>query len=451
MSNAIQKLLKDSFFTSSIIVLLTRLLGILIGFITLLILTNYFSEALVGQYNYLESLLVVVGAITLLGMNESFLQFSGKFEAQEAIYLLKNLYKKKVIILIITSSVLILSYYSIIKPIFGDYIVNNQLEEILEKALLVVFFYSLSLLNFKVIRALDRLYLSEIFKNLFRYLFFFLGVLIIYFYSANELLLNVFVMSFALLAILSTLVIIVKFRSDFFLPKNGKENKKSSVTFKHIVKTSYPMTLSYLSLLFMQSIDVFILKSYYDYNVIAYYGIVIKLSMLTGIVLTSINAIIAPKISKLYYSNNILELKTIINKSILINLILTLPIIIVLIVFPKFILNFFGENYTKASVVLTIVLAGQLINTFSGSVGIYLNMTGRQKVFQKIVLIAVSINLILNVILIPRYEMIGAAISTAISLSFWNIAGAVWIYRKDNIMLVLNKRSLRYLGKIKSI
>jgi O-antigen/teichoic acid export membrane protein len=449
ISNTIQKGLKNSFVTSSFVVLLTRVLGILIGYITLLILTNYFTEELVGQYNYLESILVVIGAITLLGMNESFLQFSGKFEAQDTSYLLKSLYKKKIIILLLTSASLILSYFFVIKPLFCDYIVDNHLEEIWDKALMAVFFYSLSLLNFKVIRALDKLYLSEIFKNLFRYLFFFFGVLIIYFCNAIELLLTVYVISFILLATLSSLVIIVKFRRDFFITKKVKGNETNSVSFKHIVKISYPMTISYLSLLVMQSTDVFILKAYFDYNVIAYYGIVIKLSMLTAIVLTSINAIIAPKISKLYYSNNILELKTVINKSILINLIFTLPIIFSLLLFPKFILNFFGENYSKASVVLIIVLLGQFINAFSGSVGIYLNMTGRQKIFQQIVLIAVSINLILNLVLIPKYGMIGAALATSFSLSFWNIAGVIWVYRNDDILLVLNKKTLFYLTQLK--
>ena len=82
-----------------------------------------------------------------------------------------------------------------------------------------------------------------------------------------------------------------------------------------------------------------------------------------------------------------------------------------------------------------IILIGQVINAFCGPVGLYLNMTGRQNLFQIVLLICLVINVIMNLILIPKYEMIGAAISTAASFTMWNLIGLYIALKKDKVNL----------------
>jgi len=69
----------------------------------------------------------------------------------------------------------------------------------------------------------------------------------------------------------------------------------------------------------------------------------------------------------------------------------------------------------------------------SGSVGVIMQMTGHQKVYQNIVLIALILNIVLNFTLIPLYGILGAAIATVVSISSWNIIGAVYLKQKLNI------------------
>jgi len=405
--------LKDSFLKNSLLVLAIRLIGVGLSFCTILLITNFFSEELVGQFNYLNSILIVFGALILIGMNDSFLQFSGKLDAKGQFYKVRNLYFKKLKILLVTTTLLC------VVGILSQRFIDKQIvETILFKALFGVFFYALSLLNYQVIRGLKKLRLSEIFRNIVRYgvLLILIGVII---YTNNyELLLDVFIGSFMITGLISFLVVIILLQKLKHTPQEASVVDGLTISYKEIVRTSFPMTVSFLSLLIMQSVDVLILKSYFNYEIIAYYGVVIKISTLTGIVLLSTNAMIAPHISELYFSNQFEKLHTLINKSIKINFILTVPIILFLVCFSEFILSFFGENYIIAKHTLIIVLVGQIANAMSGSVGIYLNMTGRQKVFQKILLVALVLNVILNLILIPKYDMIGAAISTAISLVF---------------------------------
>jgi O-antigen/teichoic acid export membrane protein len=60
-----------------------------------------------------------------------------------------------------------------------------------------------------------------------------------------------------------------------------------------------------------------------------------------------------------------------------------------------------------------------------------MNMTGKQNKLQRILLLGLLINLVLNVIYIPKYGMIGAAASTVISMVCWKLVATVTIFRKD--------------------
>jgi O-antigen/teichoic acid export membrane protein len=89
----------------------------------------------------------------------------------------------------------------------------------------------------------------------------------------------------------------------------------------------------------------------------------------------------------------------------------------------------FGKEFIAGTGVLYILLLGQLSNTFSGSLALILQMTGNEKVFRNILTLGLIINVLLNIILIPRIGMIGAAIASAISLIVWNVLSLIYIKR----------------------
>ena len=66
-----------------------------------------------------------------------------------------------------------------------------------------------------------------------------------------------------------------------------------------------------------------------------------------------------------------------------------------------------------------------------------MNMTGNQVVFTRLVAVAAVVNVVLCLLLIPRYGMEGAAAATLVSTLIWNIGGAAFIYRKYRIATFL--------------
>ena len=103
----------------------------------------------------------------------------------------------------------------------------------------------------------------------------------------------------------------------------------------------------------------------------------------------------------------------------------------------KEILSLFGQGYIVAKNALLFLLAAQFFNAVSGPGAIYLNMTGRQKTLNKILVSALIINISLNFYLIPTQGINGAATATLVSLIIWNTITTVIIYSRDKIKIFL--------------
>ena len=95
-------------------------------------------------------------------------------------------------------------------------------------------------------------------------------------------------------------------------------------------------------------------------------------------------------------------------------------------------------DFKPEETALIILVTGQILISTMGSSAIYLNMTGRPKVFRGFLLIALVINFSLNLILIPKFGIIGASITYVVTILFWNICSVIYIYRKDKIKIYIN-------------
>jgi len=75
----------------------------------------------------------------------------------------------------------------------------------------------------------------------------------------------------------------------------------------------------------------------------------------------------------------------------------------------------------------------QFFNSISGPSALYLNMTGRQKLLNLILLGSLINNVVLNLLLIPEFGMVGAALATAISFVVSKLIASVVVLYLDNV------------------
>lgn len=428
---SLKNTLSNSLVNKSLKVLSLRIIGVLLFFSLTLFLTNYFNPKLVGQYDFVRSLLIFLGGICVFGMHQSVIYYSGFLNSQNSIGYIKKIYQKMIVIVLGISATLLVAFYTVDSTVIDGFF-EKKVTPIVIKTVATLFFYGITMLNIDVLRSINKIFLSELYRNVFRYFPFLVGVIIIYNINAQEFLIDLFLLSFIILSIVSTSYIWFCFTT---LKTRGSG---ISVSYKDIIKRSGPMAISSIAYVLMQSVDVILLSKFTNFESVAFYAVAIKLTTMISLVLASVNTVQAPKIAELYSINNIKELKRIIKHSTKLIFLLTFPAIIGLLLLSKFILGLYGETYVVAKNALLILLVGQSINALCGSVGVYMNMTGKQNVLQKVLLIAFFINLILNWYLIPVYGIEGAAFSTSFSMIFWNVTAVVYIYKKDKVKTFLH-------------
>lgn len=162
---------------------------------------------------------------------------------------------------------------------------------------------------------------------------------------------------------------------------------------------------------------------------VAYFSVAQRTALLATFVLIAVNLIVAPKFANAFAKGNMLEVNRLALSSSKIMLAIATPILLLMLIFPEFLMRIFGNEFVIAAPILQILAIGQFINVISGSVGYILNMTGHEKDFRNIVLISGPLALILAFLLTKNYGLYGAAYATAISVATQNLL-AVWMVKK---------------------
>lgn len=150
-------------------------------------------------------------------------------------------------------------------------------------------------------------------------------------------------------------------------------------------------------------------------------------------ILVAFNMSLAPTFASFSTNQERKKLQELVTKSSYIVFIASLPIGLFLILFNHWFLSLFGTEFLAGKVTLIILCTGQLINAFTGSVAVLLNMTGHQNDTAIGVTLSAGINIVLNVILIPQYGSDGAATATAISATIWNVVLVFMVYKRLKI------------------
>jgi O-antigen/teichoic acid export membrane protein len=156
-------------------------------------------------------------------------------------------------------------------------------------------------------------------------------------------------------------------------------------------------------------------------------------AMFISLVLIAVNMPLGPTVARLYALGQKERLQRAVTKSVRLALLGSLPVALGLIVCGHWYLLLFGREFTGGNIALAILSVGQLVNVGIGSVALLLNMTGYERYTAIGVVVALIMNGMLNVGLIPIWGVEGAAIAHAVSLTFLKTLLAILVYKKLKI------------------
>lgn len=403
-----------------------RGVGILGGYLFTLYITNNYGADLNGLVVLSFSIFMFATIIGRLGIDVNLIKFystEGNWEEDPGVFyrvLLKSLF---------FSSLLVFILYLARDFLVIDLFKKPQLSPYYFWAIVAIPGWVITMLCAGALRARGFNNWFAFFNNTGRFSFAFIFVCLLGWIEMKPI--NILIAHFFgiyLLTMIALIVIVKKFKKISF---------RSTTNTWAFLKESFPMMLSSTIMIFLGWMDTFILGVYETDESIGIYNVALKLALVTSFSIEAINSSLAPKIANAYVNNLKEKFLGLIKFSTRLNFSLTVLIVMVLLVFNQWFLGMFGEEFKAGSMALIILCAIHLINSAVGSVGIIMQMTGKQKQYQYIAIISLGINLLLNFILIPRYGINGAAIATAISLSVWNVSGCVYLKRKENIRTYL--------------
>jgi len=149
--------------------------------------------------------------------------------------------------------------------------------------------------------------------------------------------------------------------------------------------------------------------------------------------LYSLNEALSPVIAGYYAKGDMGALQKLVTKSIRLIFLFALPVALALIFFGHKFLLIFGPDFVGSSNALAILSIGHLMDCAIGSVGLLLIMTGHGRESAIAMGIGAGANVILNLLLIPKWGLEGAAVATSLSLVIWNVIQSRLVYKRIGI------------------
>lgn len=237
---------------------------------------------------------------------------------------------------------------------------------------------------------------------------FLVGTLFLIFYGFN-------VLAFALLNVVVALVIfiysILIYTKKFSLPKMQVDLG----FWKQSMKEALPFGLTNISGMIYTYIDSLLLSVMQSSAVVGWYTAAYKLVLVLYFIPNAVNMAIFPVMSKYYISSKD-SLKLIYEKYFKLMIIMGLPIAFgTTLLADKIVLIIYGTEYINSIVALQILIWTVVFTFAESSFVQLLQATNKQMIITKISVICVIINIILNVILIPRFSYIGASVATVLT------------------------------------
>lgn len=182
------------------------------------------------------------------------------------------------------------------------------------------------------------------------------------------------------------------------------------------------------------NVDTFLLGALVSTGKVGVYDAVYRVGQLLTVVLTSFGFLFMPVISEAHSAGGLDEMRRlyqVVSKWIVFA---TLPIFLVIAFFPGVVIGLtFGPEFRSGAIALVVLAVGFFVTAAAGPNGNALTAIGKPRTLMYDNLAVVAVNVVLNLVLIPRYSILGAAIATTAGYLVMDGLYLVQLYRATGI------------------
>lgn len=396
----------------------------ILGYVYRVYIARHFGPEAYGLFSLGLAVTGIVFTISLLGLFDSVVRYTSYYRIKNETQKLKGVITSSFKIVLLLSATLSAFLYIMSYKIALELFNKPELILFIKILAVSIPFYCLSNLTFAIFRGFQKpqyeAYLYNIFSNLAKVVI----VLIVGFYTKD--LYNI-AWSWTIAWILTLLL------SLYFLEKRVfhifKTKIKSISMKKKLLHFSLPLLFTGIMWMIITWTDTIVLGYYKSSSVVGIYNAALPTSVLLLTIPIAFMVMFMPVITGLYAGNKVKEIgklyKTITRWVFYINF----PLFLIIALFSKQILNIlFGAEYVSGYQALIILGFGFMFGSLLRASYFVLGTIKKTKYIMYNSLIAASLNLILNIYLVPKYALVGAAFATATSFIVLRLLSTVQVW-----------------------
>jgi O-antigen/teichoic acid export membrane protein len=402
----------SAFFAFLSSVLLARLLGIE-GF---------------GIYVLAFTTVTMLSIPVALGLPLLIIRYISKYEVEKNHGAIKGL-------LIRSNQIVIISTLIIVFAAFLLYLIwwknlNSILVETIWYSFILLPLLALGSLRAAALRGMRYIILGQLPDTLLRNFLLCLGIYLCYLLQYK--------LTPQLAMILNIIAAAISYMFGYYFLKNkllNRINKYEAVFFnKEWLKQAIPFSINSGVQIIKSKLITYILAIFGSIEAVTIFDVATRGASLVAFSLDGLNSAIAPYISKAFEDNNMNNLQNIITKTSRIIFVFALPVVVIFIFGGEALINnLFSKAYADAYIPLIVLCLGQLVNAATGSVGLVLNMTGKQVVFTKINVYITLLNVLFSIPLVIYFDVTGGAILFSLILIIQNGYLVFYVKKELNI------------------
>jgi len=183
-----------------------------------------------------------------------------------------------------------------------------------------------------------------------------------------------------------------------------------------LVKFSLPVIFRGIGDKVIGYLDVLILTFFLSLSEVGVYNAVLPTALIFMFMAKAISSILFPMSSELWYKNEKKKLARGLELIYNYSLIFFIPVIVIAFIFADVLIGkFFGAEFLAGITAFRILVLGVLCFMITSNNNSVLTGIGKTMKITKITLTAATLNIILNLSLIPKFKLEGAAIATTCS------------------------------------
>lgn len=205
---------------------------------------------------------------------------------------------------------------------------------------------------------------------------------------------------------------------------------ETEMMYTEVLTFSLPLLFASAASFFISNTDTILIGAFLSTSAVSNYDVAFKLQQLGTVFFFPATFLLPPIITRFQKGEQLSEAKAVYQVVTKWMTAVSLPLFLAIFLFPEIIIQFtFGQKYLSGSTALRTLSVAILVTVAMGANGASLIALGHNRINLYVNSAMASLNIILNIVLIPTIGILGAAVASTIAFVGRDILFSIFLYR----------------------